>query len=184
MVGLSCWHGAAAAAPQTVGVVDFYAPTPLGGSGTVVPERYAADDLTRLLARASANRFTIVPRAAMAQAETSLRWRGPDVLDFGRLGALARAVGATTLVVGWIPLFVVNAASGGSVPPDDGDLPAADVNLVVQVFDAGQSRLTAETRQRGSLAAGLTRELLTEGVLDQALSGAVAPVVAGLTAAP
>ena len=62
----------AAPAVSTVGIVDFYAPTPLGAYG-FTPERFAADALSNLLAQTGAGRFTVTPRESMQRAEACLR---------------------------------------------------------------------------------------------------------------
>jgi hypothetical protein len=178
---LSGGPGGAAPGVKTVGVVDFYAPTPLGAFVGVFPERFAADDLSAQLARAANGRFTVIPRGTMERAEGALRWRDVDVLHYDRLGALARSVGADALILGWIPLLVVDAGGAGVVIPPDGEgPPSAEVNLVIQVFDATQGRRVAETKQAAS-ALGTTRSLLTQRVLHDALVPAVVPVTDALT---
>ncbi|HLW58826.1 MAG TPA: hypothetical protein VKV57_02755 [bacterium] len=174
--------GGAAPGVKSVGVVDFYSPTPLGVFVGVFPERFAADDLSAQLARAANGRFTVIPRGTMERAEGSLRWQDVDVLHYDRLGVLARSVGADALILGWIPLLSVDAGGGGmAIPPDGEGPPNAEVNLVIQVFDAAQGRRVAETRQAAS-ALGTTRSLLTQRVLHDALVPAVAPVADALTA--
>ncbi|HKV45127.1 MAG TPA: hypothetical protein VJT32_10710 [bacterium] len=181
-VTLSGEPGGAATGVKTVGVVDFYAPTPLGMFVGVIPERFAADDLSVLLSRAADGRFTMIPRGTIERAEGALRWQEVDVLHYDRLGALARAVGADALILGWIPLLAVDAAGGGmAIPPDGEGPPTAEANLVIQVFDAAQGRRVAETRQAAS-GLGTSRSLLTQRVLHDALVPAVLPVVNVLTA--
>jgi hypothetical protein len=167
-----------------VGVVDFYAPTPLGAYSGVVPERLAADDLSALLARAPAGRVEVIARATMQQAEGAMRWQEPDVLHFDRLRALARAVSADRLVVGWIPLLQVESGGGGSVPlSDDGNgLATALVNIVVQVFDEAQARIVGETRQSADITIGVSRPQLATQVLHVALERAQPDVLRMLTA--
>lgn len=161
----------ATASGMTVGVVDFYAPTPLGAFVGIVPERFAAEDLSRLLTRAASARFAVVPPSTMQQAEEAMRWQSADVLHFDRLRALARAVGADRLVVGWISLFSVDAGGGGHrilIAADDGGPPTATANIVVQVFDQATARLVAETRQSASVL-GATRSQSAGLVLHAAL---------------
>jgi hypothetical protein len=167
-----------------VGVVDFYAPTPLGAFSGVFPERSAADDLSSLLARAPAGRLEVISRETMQRAEGAMRWQEIDVLHFDRLRALARAVAADRLVLGWIPLLQVEAGGGGSVPvPDDGSgPPTALVNLVVQVFDETQARIVAETRGSAEITMGLSRSQLCVQVLHTALDRAQPDVLRMLTA--
>jgi hypothetical protein len=173
----------AGAQVMKVGVVDFYALTPLGAYSGVFPERLAADDLSALLARAPAGRVEVVPRLTMQQAEGAMRWQEPDVLHFDRLRALARAVAADRLVVGWIPLLQVESGGGGSVPvPDDGNVPTALVNIVVQVFDEAQARVIGETRQSADITIGVSRSQLATQVLHIALERAQPDVLRMLTA--
>ena len=175
----------ARALPQVikVGVVDFYAQTPLGTFSGVFPERFAADDLSGLLARAPAGRFDVIPRATMQQAEGAMRWQEADVLHFDRLRALARAVGADRLVVGWIPQLVVEAGGGGGSTPmssDGGGPPNAFVNIVVQVFDGAEARVVAETHQSADII-GASRSQLATQVLHTALERALPDVLRLLT---
>jgi hypothetical protein len=53
VVGLLTTEGGASSRVRTLGVVDFYAVTPLGSFEGSLPERFAADDLSDLLIRAS-----------------------------------------------------------------------------------------------------------------------------------
>src|SRR5262249_4202025 len=64
--------GGSPAAP-TVGVVVFYAPTPLPIVPGVTLEPFAADDLSRLLARSAPGRLTVIPAPTMRQAEGKMR---------------------------------------------------------------------------------------------------------------
>ncbi len=176
----------AGALPQVikVGVVDFYAQTPLGTFSGVFPERFAADDLSGLLARAPAGRFDVIPRATMQQAEGAARWQEADVLHFDRLRALARAVGADRLVVGWIPQLVVEAGGGGGSTPmssDGGGPPSAFVNIVVQVFDGAEARVVAQTHQSADIVFGASRSQLATQVLHTALERALPDVLRLLT---
>ncbi len=103
-----------------------------------------------------------------------MHWQTADVLHFDRLRALAKAVGADRLVVGWIPLFSVDGGGGRSVPlPGDGNEPlTADANIVVQVFDASEGRLVGETRQSG-FALGITSWQVATGALHVALERSI-----------
>ena len=170
-----CGHAVAAApAAGMVGVVDFYAPTPLGAFG-FAPEQFAADDLTKLLTAAEAGRFTVVSRDSMERAEASLGWQGVDVLHFDRLRALARAVGANTLIVGQI--LLLDNLDGGRTPPGA----SVDTNLRLQIFDAAQGRIVAETPQSASVVSPLERDLRTKQVLLDALVRALPSLVGALT---
>ncbi len=64
---------AAPARVPVVGVVDFYAPTPLGVFDGFTPERFAADDVAALLARRAGDRVTVIPRSQVVRAEEALR---------------------------------------------------------------------------------------------------------------
>ncbi len=169
-----CGHAVAAApAAGMVGVVDFYAPTPLGAFG-FAPEQFAAADLSALLSRAGADRLTIVSRESMERAEASLGWQGADVLRFDRLEALARAVGANALIVGRIPRL--DNLEGGRTPPEA----SVYTTLWLQIFDAARGRFVAETRQSAFVVAGIQRDLRTKQVLHDALVRAVPPLVDAL----
>lgn len=168
VVGLRAPEGAASSSVRTLGVVDFYAVTPLGSFEGSVPERFAADDLSDLLTRAGGDRVAVIPRGVVRQAEASSGWRSEDVLRFGRLESLAHTIGADQLVIGWITML--NVETGGS---HDGGPPMADVSVVVQVFDAAQRRIVAETRQSASTLLFGTRTSLAEQGLHLALSPAV-----------
>jgi hypothetical protein len=80
---------AGVSAARTVGVVDFYAPSQLGAYG-IMPERFAANDLSMLLTQAAVGQFTVVSRASIERAEASLGWQTVDALRFDRLRALAK----------------------------------------------------------------------------------------------
>ncbi|TMI82520.1 MAG: hypothetical protein E6H03_05390 [Bacillati bacterium ANGP1] len=175
-------NAGAAPASRSVGVVDFYAPTPLGAFSGLVPERFAADDFSKMLSGASAGRFAVIPRAVMERAETALHWRDADVLRFDRLRALADAAGADRLLVGWISHLVISeGGSGTTTPPDSSGPPMADVSLVVQVFDAAQGRVVTET-QHSTHDIGGSRTILVERVLHHALESALLPIASALTA--
>jgi hypothetical protein len=162
------------AAAPTVGVVEFYAPTPLPILPGVALESFAADDLSRSLARSAPGSWTVIPAATMRRAEGDMHWRTADALHFDRLQALAKAVGADRLVVGWIPLFSVNGTGGRSIPfpVDGGDQPTADVGIVVQVFDPSAGRLVGETRKDG-FALGVTSWQVSTAALHVALERSI-----------
>ncbi len=159
---------------KTVGVVDFYAPIPLGASEGVILERFAADDIADLLARAVGASFSIIPRAMIQQAETAMRWRDEDVLGSERLSTLARTVGADWLIVGLIPMLTVESR-------DIHGRFTGEASVVVRVFDATQGRTVAETRQWGSKV-GDARPALAEQVLHRVLESTVPSVISTLTA--
>jgi hypothetical protein len=183
LVALGAWPLAAGAAPQpqTVGVVDFYAPTPLAVIGGVVPEIAAADELSGLLSRAAGPDVTVISRATMERAEAAMGWREPDALRFGRLAQLAQAVDASRLVVGWIPSFSSGGGSGDIPAPDGNGMPIAQAAVVIQVFDAAQGRIVAETRS-GATTIGALPSILIEQVLREAVEPTVPWLLRTITA--
>lgn len=181
----ACWVAAVvvhpaggSAAALSVGVVEFYAPTPLGLFPLSL-EQYAAGDLTGMLTRSASDRLNVIPAATMRHAEADLHWQNADVLHFDRLRALAKAVDANRLVVGWIPLFSVDAGGGRSIPiPDDGNgPPTADVNIIVQVFDAGEGRLVGQTPREWGSAIGLLRWQVATAAMHFALERSMPDVL-------
>jgi hypothetical protein len=179
IVGLQAPAGAAPSGVTTLGVVDFYAIAPLGSFEGSFPERFAADDLSELLTRAGADRLTVTPRGVVRRAEASIGWRNEDALRFDRLETLARAVGADQLVLGWITMLDVE--TGGS---HDGGPPTADVSVVVQVFDAAQGRIVAETRRSAFPLLFGTRTLLEEQSLHLVLTPTVPWLITTLAPTP
>ncbi len=181
-VPLSRQAAGAAPAVRTIGVVDFYAISPVSPIVGVIPERFAADDLSGMLAQAGEGRIILVARRTVQQAEHELAWHDADVLRYDRLSALAQRLHADRLVIGWIRQLAVAFDSGGDGFPPRGSGPImATAALTVQVFDAGQGRIVAETRTDGD-ALGFVRPILTEIVLHRALEPAVAPTLSALTA--
>jgi len=186
VVGLGGSAGGVAAASVSVGVVDFYSPAPEAVLNAVVPSRAAADELTALLAGAAgAGGVAVVPRAAMERSEAAIRWQNQDALSFPRLGQLARAAGTDRLVVGWLP--IVGTAGAGTMPPPgsaDGEgLTPIIADVVVQIFDADQGRIVAETRSSGVAISGPAAGLGTLAVLRSALLPTVPWVIAHLAPA-
>ena len=174
-VVLTCALGgrpAAAVSPSipVVGVVDFYAATPLGSFEGTSLERFAADDLSDQLVRTGMGRVAVASRRSVRQAEVSLGWRTDDALRFDRLRALARSIGADQIVVGWITRLAVDG--GGS---DAGGPPSAGASVVVQVFDAASGQIVSSVSESASTFLG-TRAVMAERTLHVALS----PTVAGL----
>jgi len=163
--------------------VNFYAPSPLETFDGIDPKRFAADELSAMLAQASAGRLTVIPRPVIEQAESHLGWQETDVLRFERLQALGRAVNADQLIVGWIPLLVVEVGGGtGMMPPDGGGPPMAEANLVEQVFSVAQGRIVSEMHTSG-FAMGANGPLLMRWSLERALQPAVAPLISAVTSA-
>lgn len=162
------------AAPRikTVGVVDFYAPIPLGASEGVTFERFAADDAADLLTRAAGDKLAVITRAVMQQAQTAMRWRDEDVLGSERLSTLARTVRADWLIVGLIPMLNIESRDRRFT---------GEALVVIRIFDATHGRVVAETRKWGSKA-GDTRARLAEQVLHKVLESTIASVISTLTA--
>ena len=171
-LGLCAGGAVAAAPPVLVGVVDFYAPTPLPVIGAVIPERAAADELAALLTRGAAGAVVVVPRAMVGRAEATMRWRTQDVLSFARLADLARAVGVGRLVVGWIPTLSVEGSGTELFDPDGNGMPLAQASVVVQVFDSAEGRIVAQTTRSAS-AIGIVPAILVRDVLRNALAPTV-----------
>lgn len=173
------------AAIATLGVVDFYALSPIDAVAGVIPERAAADDLSTMLARAGNGQFTVIPRAELQQAEADVRWHEADVLRFERLRELAQRVGADRLVVGWLEMSVgKGGGSGGGMPrTSDSDQYDGFTSLVVQVFDAGQGRIVAQ-RASSASTQGLVRPRVVEQVLHLALEPLVKSLLSSLTPPP
>src|SRR5437660_1000098 len=83
--------GAAPGGRVRVGVVDFYAPTPLATFEGVFPARFATDDLSTLLAGAAGDRLVMIPRETVLRSEQTLRWRGrPPLRSPARAGRRRR----------------------------------------------------------------------------------------------
>lgn len=182
-IALMCALGGrpvAAASPSgpVIGVVDFYTATPLGSFEGGPLERFAADDLSDQLIRAGMGRVAVASRRSVRQVELSLGWRTDDALRFDRLRALARAIGADKLVVGWITLLAVDG--GGS---DAGGPPSAEACVVVEVFDAASGRIVSSVSGNASTILG-TRTVLAERSLHLALSPTVAGLLIALARTP
>ncbi len=173
---------AAAASIPAVGVVDFYLLSP-SYSPTLLPGRYAADDLSAMLAQAGAGRITVIPRAQVELAEGSLGWQEADALHYARLSSLARLLGVDRLAVGWIRVLDVERGGGHEDPRMGGGAPtSATAILQVQVFDATQGRILSGTQSEAT-AMGLVDYVVAQAALHRALGPMVAPTLAGLTGA-
>ena len=182
VAAVSVFPAAGGAAPpvvSTVAVVDFYAPTPVPTYPGVVPERFAADDLSVMLARAAGDRVALIPRATAERAEADLHWHADDVLRFARLGALAQTLHADRLVVGWVAQFVVGHEPNNEVVTHGGGPIMGFAMVVLQVFDAAEGRIVAETRAEGN-GTGALQGLVAERTLHQALQPAVPFLVSTL----
>lgn len=168
--------GIAAQSSPAVAVVDFYAPTPVPTYTGVIPERFAADDLSGMLARAGGDRFMMISRATTQRAEADLRWHKDDVLHYARLSALSRNLHADRLVVGWISRFAVGREPSGVVDHHGGGASIRGFAVVVlQVFDAAQGRIVAETQAEGN-----GQGLVLSGVAQRTLHAAFEPTITSL----
>jgi hypothetical protein len=138
-----------------------------------------------LTAAAGSGSITVLPRADVQRAEDGLHWQNQDALSFSRLGALAHAVGADRLVVGWLP--IVGTAGGGNEPPPgrtgNGVTPIT-ANVVVQIFDAAQGRIVAETHSAGTAISGPVAALGTEAMLRNALAPTIPWLLSNLPGTP
>ncbi len=175
---------AAAAAVPAVGVVDFYAISPISSLSGLFPERFAADDLSAMLARAGAGRIAELPRRDVQEAERALAWQNSDAIRFGRLSDLARRLHADRLVVGWIKQLTLDRGGGDQIPRGGGGGGGVEAHtfLQVQVFDAAQGRIVWGV-QSEDFAMGLVAYLTVEEVLHRALAPTVRPTLAALTGA-
>lgn len=176
-------HATAAAPARTVGVVEFYALSPLTPFEGSVPEEYAADDASRILPRIAGDQFAVIPRGTMRQAESALGWRPWDVLSYARLGQLAGRVGADELVVGWIRLLHLDTEGPGIGRPRFGRLLSGSANVLLQIFDARGGRIAAEAPGDG-YTIGQVRDFVAEEVLHQATAQALPRLLAKLAPAP
>ena len=138
---------ARAADRPIVAVADFYAPGALPVFLVTDPEQYAADVSAGLLMRAGGDALTVLPRGEVRTAERSLGWRSRDALNFSRLGALAQALGADQVLVGWI--------SRATIYRQDFALFAGDAVINTQLFDVRQGRIVWQRENFGSGLAGL-----------------------------
>lgn len=173
--------GTTAPTPPTVAVVDFYAPTPVPEYAGVIPERFAADDLSGMLAQAGGSRLVPISRATVERAEADLRWHADDVLRFARLSALSQSLHADRLVVGWIAQFAVGHEPNSEMITHGGGGPITGYAVVVvQVFDAAEGRLVAQTRGEGNGLGGLN-SLVAEQTLHEALQPTTSFLVSRLT---
>jgi hypothetical protein len=177
--GFSLGAAIAVSSVPTVGVCDFYALTPVSSVSGVIPEEFAADDLSATLAARAGGRYRVIPRPSIRAAEKEIRWRDSDVLRYGRLTELARRLHSDRLVVGWIR-ELVNASD---VVVDGGNGPIeGSADVTVQVFDATQERVIGGTRGRGD-AIGAVRGALTEEVLARAVEATI-PAISPALALP
>lgn len=165
---------AAGALPSSpaIGVVSFYSPRPLNSAGGVIPEQFAADDLSTMLGSASRGRFVVIARDRVRQAEGVLKWRDADVLSSTRLGELARRLHADVLITGRITLFALNQEGWGASAKRSYN---GSATTVVQVFDSATHRWTWETTQSGH-GRGASWSLAAKAVLHNTVMRTVTPL--------
>ena len=137
--------GRAAARGAGIGVVDFYA-VPLRPLEGLTPEVVAADDLAALVAH-SGTQIAVIPRAAVRQAESVIRWQTRDILSFARLKELAGALDADFLLVGRIDRLDLDRGGGGGAQTRGRHLLTGLATVTVQVFDPRQGRVVSQTEQ-------------------------------------
>ena len=180
LLSAGCLLGTAEAAPAvpTVGVVRFDMVTPVPPVSGLIADRFAADDLSTMLARAANDRFQVIPRAAVQQAERDIDWRDGDIIRYERMAKLARRLGADRLVVGSIRQLSNSTDDLG----DSGSPIMGSADVTVQVFDAAQGRIITNSRGHGE-AIGAVRAVLTEQVLHRALAVTLASIVPALVGA-
>ena len=105
-------------------------------------------DVSVALERTGDGQITVISRETMRRAEVALRWREADVLDFSRLTVLARRAHVGRLVVGWIPLFVLNPETRNRSLPSGGAV-MGRATVIAQIFDLRQGRLVWQIRESG-----------------------------------
>lgn len=157
-----------------VAVADFYSPGAQPVSVVTDLEPYAADVLTGLLVRAGGAAITVLPRSEVRAQQRALGWRAQDALNYSRLGALAQALRADRLMLGWI--------SRVSTFRQDFLAFNADVALNMQMFDARAGRLVWQRETDGFGLAGFP-DFAAQIALDRAL-GRGAPAAAAAASAP
>jgi len=152
-----------------IAVADFYSPGALPTAVVTDPEPYAADVLTGLLVRAGGSALTVLPRSEVRSRERALGWRSRDALNFNRLGALAQAVHADRVILGWITRV--------SLYRQDVLAFSADVTLNMQMFDARQGRIVWQHETEGSGLGGVP-DFAVRIALERALAHGVGAAVA------
>ena len=165
--------------------MDFYALTPPPPVSGLVPERFVADEVAKMLPEAVRGEAAVIPREAIRRAEAALAWRAWDVLSYARLADLAREARADHLVVGWIRRLELDGTGPGvKAPTEGGDhIVSGSATVLVQIFDAAEGRIVAEAQGDGSTL-GQTRLLIARQVLRDAAGGALTKLVVKMPPAP
>ena len=156
-----------------VAVANFYSPGALPVSVVTDLEPYAADVLTGLLVRAGGSAITVLPRSEVRAQQRALGWRSQDALNYSRLGALAQALHADRLMLGWI--------SRVSVYRQDIVVFNVDVALNIQMFDARAGRIVWQRGADGFGLAGFP-DFAAQIALERGLRNGLAPAVAAASA--
>jgi len=152
-----------------IAVAEFYSPGAPPISVVTDLESYAADVLTGLLVRGGGSALTVLPRGEVRGAERSLGWHAQDALNYSRLGALAQALHADRVMLGWITRV--------SLFRQDVLVFNADAALNMQMFDARQGRIVWQHGTDGYGLAGFpdfAAQIAVERALARGLSAAVA----------
>lgn len=176
---LSAGPAASAPAPvapadrPVVAVAEFYSPGALPIAVVTNLESYAADVLTSLLIRGGGGALTVLPRGEVFSTERSLGWHTQDALNYSRLGALAQALHADRLMLGWI--------SRVSLFRQDILLFNADAALNVQMFDARAGRIVWQRGTDGYGLAGFP-DFAAQIAVERALARGLGPAVAAASA--
>lgn len=173
--------GPAASAPAAVApadrpiiaVAEFYSPGALPISVVTDLESHAADVLAGLLVRGGGSALTVLPRSEVWAQERSLGWRARDALNYSRLGALAQALHADRVMLGWI--------SRVSVYRQDVLIFNADAALNVQMFDARAGRIVWQRETEGYGLAGFP-DFAAQIAVERALARGLGPAVAAASA--
>ncbi|HKX19846.1 MAG TPA: hypothetical protein VJT33_17730 [bacterium] len=152
-----------------VAVADFYSPGALPLAVVTDLERYAGDVLTGLLVRAGGGALTVLPRSEVLTQQRALTWRSRDALNYGRLEALARALHADRVMLGWITRVTVFRQ----------DILAfnAEVALNIQMFQARDGRIVWQRETNGFGLSG-SPDFAAQIALQRGLGNGLAAAVA------
>lgn len=156
-----------------VAVADFYSPGALPVAVVTDLEPYAADVLTDLLVRTGRAALTVLPRSEVRAQQRALGWRSRDALNYSRLGALARALHADRVMLGWITRV--------SVFRQDILAFNADVALNIQMFQARDGRIVWQ-RETGGFGLSGSPDFAAQIALERGLGSGLAAAVAAASA--
>jgi hypothetical protein len=156
-----------------IAVAEFYSPGAMPLSVLSDTERYAADALTGLLVQSGGDAVTVLPRSEVATQERALRWVPQDALSYSRLEALAQALRADRLMLGWI--------SRVSVYRVQFLLFNADAQLNMQMFDAHAGRIVWQHETLGSATGGVP-DFAAQIAIERGLANGLRAAVAAASA--